>query len=301
MKPFQAILNVGLLISLFDFASIYSSAQISTSTTVPFQVFLVKTDLQEVFSVECTLDEKTFLTNTLNTVIPEAIKTIKAIGEDQLSLTSSLSEVSVNNTLSLNITVLPTKQPTIRPTRQPTKFPTQRPTIPSNIFPTISPTKKPTPQASNLPTRIPSKRPTTPTTKNFPTRFPTYKPTTASSYRNLLRSNQESRLDMDPHLRRLATAQFIWGGSSSWTCRGCGPDMTDYNIYIPGEDMILDIIYGIRGPTFTERKVNSNITAVMQQEIDTRLNDPSITVGCLQNSIFSTYYKDLTILPVLSP
>jgi len=303
MQPFQKIAKLILLILTLDLPTLYSSAQEVTTTTttitVPFQVFLVKKDPQDVVSAECTPDEKNFLTNALRTVIPEAVKAVKAIGVVQLSLTSNLTEVSVNSSkISVDInlqevnvgnipTMRPTTQPRMRPNKLVTKFPTIRPTVSSTNLPTLPPT------------RIPTGRPTS-STMNVPTNFPTYTPTIPSTRRKLIRSKQVVSAE-DQHTRRLAVAQFVWGGSSSWTCRGCGPDMSDYNIYVPGEDVILDLIYGIRGPTLTERTVTTNITVVMQQEIDTRLKDPSITVGCLQNSIFSTYYKDLSIAQVFTP
>jgi hypothetical protein len=292
MISFQKISKLALLILTLDLPTFYSITLESDVITVPFQVFLVRKDLQDVVvSPECTQEENDFLTNALRSVIPEAIKAIKKVGTDQLNLSSNLSQVLVNTSaISIDIIIPPTKRPTMRPTRRPTKFfPMQRPTLPP-------PTKKPTIQATNLPTRIPTIRPI-PITTNIPTD----KPTISSTQRRLTDS-KEGLIDSDQHTRRrLASAQFIWGGSSSWTCRGCGPDMTDYNIHIPGEDVILDSIYGIRGPTFTERSITLNITVVMQQEIDTRLKDPSIPLGCLQRSIFSTYYKDLTIPEVLIP
>jgi hypothetical protein len=185
------------------------------------------------------------------------------VNADQVILEENVTEIS---TMSGIIDVNDEKNVVIESRGQPTLRPTSRPTIGRTARPTIRPTGRPT-------TRLPNQFPTT-----------------------ILPNGTSRRLypKFSHDHRHLVVAQFIWGGSSSWTCRGCGLDINDASIYIPGLNVILDLIYGTRGPMRIERLVSNEITTSMQAEIAMRLLIPNIVVGCLQNSTFATYYKDLS-------
>jgi hypothetical protein len=322
------IARMTLLFLIFDFGKLNSRAEITNVTTVPFQVFLVQKDAEDVASVECTLEEKDFLAHALETIIPKTVMALKSVDTEQFTLDKNVTEIIVDSSeinlklgnVSMNQstfhptsmptirrTPIPTSRPTRLPSLRPTKLPTWRPTMSPTNLPTLPVSKQPTIQSTNrttnspttppsfipirLPTPLPTKSPITaqPTLSStkFPTQQPTLVPTPASSRRLYNTFTQRAR--------HLAVAKFVWGGSSSWTCRGCPLDINDNTLYFPGMDVILDLIYGIRGPFRSEKLVTENITAVMQAEIGKRLNISNITVGCLRNSTFSTFYKDLTI------
>jgi hypothetical protein len=216
-----------------------------------------------------------------------------------ISLDLSKQDNTVNTLLDpvLNAAMVTESVPGLSPVAlkgRSTAPPSVAPRIPflSNLLFNNVVTKPPTSRPSNKPTNPPTLRPTL-----RPTNRPTLRPTAKlimSSPMGLISSTQTAisgiptvtrnrKLSKDyntasPQHRKLAKGTYVWGGSSSWTCRSCGSDKSDYrrrSLQVDGErrDTLWENL---------EAFMMEKLTVAMMREV-TLFVESSTVIGCLAN------------------
>jgi hypothetical protein len=205
-------------------------------------------------------------------------------------------------------TILPTIFPTKQPTTLPTNFPTKQPTNLPTKHPTISPQEQLTTSLTEKPTILLTEQPiislitqqtalTTIMHTEMPTlgseelptanledsltlisttTIPTPTPISLDSQRKLIYETQY--LTKDRHLYA-TRATFVWGGSSSWTCRSCGIDNFDDRRFLQGARNH-GIPYEILDAYMTDK-----LTAAMKAEVKLFLST-TISTGCFGSGDF---------------
>jgi hypothetical protein len=180
----------------------------------------------------------------------------------------------------------------------PTIFLANAPSTPVIFSPKLeSTTFPPTNQPSSSPTNPPTNRPSNPPTYrpiNCRTNHPTYRPTKNRSMHrqtNPSRDLSSSKDERDILESRSLGAIFIWGGSSSWTCRGCSIDNRDRICPKLFWDKDVLELYGGRCPKRWEDDMSRQLTSVMADELIGFSANASIpsTSGCLLNNSLSFY------------
>jgi hypothetical protein len=106
------------------------------------------------------------------------------------------------------------------------------------------------------------------------------------------------------HLRRRKLgATFIWGGSSSWTCRGCGYDNQDLVNLVSCQPFVENELlqtFGSDCVTELELRMSNDLTILMNNDMITYMHTNSSALfsnssevdGCLLNGDLLIYYID---------
>jgi hypothetical protein len=98
-------------------------------------------------------------------------------------------------------------------------------------------------------------------------------------------------MDMQVDLRRRLGTTFMWGGSSSWTCRSCNSDNRDFAIPDICEQPLILMLYNGRCPSSLEFEMSVSITDLMRKEIEiypVKANNKAS--GCLTKRDLSFFF-----------